>query len=260
MCRRLQQQTLTHTLLSPIQHGGLPRNQCANHICHLKSLYAPSKSSYRLYIGFKKPSNSVSLSALRTVLEYSNLSRAALTVQKPLRVPCGSSNTQQALSRLLCPGLWPPPRLSSVSPSFYHILKLSVLLLLGHYPCPEQGRITSHLAFIDDILFHSEDPSYIKRAISSFDGPARLWGLDMNVQKTEIQGLGQAVQRMFITVVGSSFHTLGPKISRPRTHYLRPGKLHPVLRMERAEKDRFTTGQKDYSYGCLMNRFLRVVK
>ena len=31
-----------------------------------------------------------------------------------------------------------------------------------------------------------------------------------------------------------------------------PRKLHPVLRVERAERKRFTTGQKNYVFGCLM--------
>ena len=41
---------------------------------------------------------------------------------------------------------------------------------------------------------------------------------------------------------------------------LSPRKLHPVLRAERAEKDRFATGQRNYFLGCLMNVILDVVK
>ena len=41
---------------------------------------------------------------------------------------------------------------------------------------------------------------------------------------------------------------------------LSPRKLHPVLRTERAEKDRFATGQKNYFFGCLMNVILDVGK
>ena len=44
------------------------------------------------------------------------------------------------------------------------------------------------------------------------------------------------------------------------THTLRPRKLHPVLRAERAEKDRFATGRKNYFFGCLMNVIFGVVK
>ena len=43
-------------------------------------------------------------------------------------------------------------------------------------------------------------------------------------------------------------------------HILSPRQLHPVLRAERAEKDRFATGQKNYFFGCLMNVILDVVK
>ena len=42
--------------------------------------------------------------------------------------------------------------------------------------------------------------------------------------------------------------------------YLSPRKLHPVLRAERAEKDRFATGHKNDFFGCLMNVILGVVK
>ena len=42
--------------------------------------------------------------------------------------------------------------------------------------------------------------------------------------------------------------------------YLSPRKLHPVLRAERAKKDRFATGQKNYFFGCFMNVILDVVK
>ena len=45
-----------------------------------------------------------------------------------------------------------------------------------------------------------------------------------------------------------------------QAHYLSPRKLHPVLRIERAEKDRFITLQKNYFFGCLMNVFLGVAK
>ena len=43
-------------------------------------------------------------------------------------------------------------------------------------------------------------------------------------------------------------------------HALSPRKLHPVLRAQRAEKDRLAAGQKNYFFGCLMNMILGVVK
>ena len=219
-CRRLQQQTFSHSLLSPIEHGDLPRHQCADHKYHLQRLYAGSKSSYSLYIDFNKAFNSVPLSTLWTVLEHSNLSRAAITsVKNPYASPvdapiinghCPHSYVQACGLRQGCP-------LSFL----LFILSFNALFpyFLATTPPPEPGRVTSDHAFIDDILIRSEDPSYSQRAINFFDGPARLWGLDMNVQKTENQAMGQAVQGTFATAAGSSFPTFNPKPSRPRTHY-----------------------------------------
>ena len=41
---------------------------------------------------------------------------------------------------------------------------------------------------------------------------------------------------------------------------LGPRKLHPVLRVEREESNRFTTGQKNYFFAYLMNVILGIVK
>ena len=43
-------------------------------------------------------------------------------------------------------------------------------------------------------------------------------------------------------------------------HRLSPRKLHPVLRAELAEKDKFATGQKNYFFECLMNVIFGVLK
>ena len=53
-----------------------------------------------------------------------------------------------------------------------------------------------------------------------------------------------------------------PRVSPPlcAQFLLSPRKLHPVLRAERAKKDRFATGQKNYFFGCFMNVILDVVK
>ena len=50
------------------------------------------------------------------------------------------------------------------------------------------------------------------------------------------------------------------KYQTKNNNFLSPRKLHPVLRAERAEKDRFATGQKNYFFGCLMNVILDVGK
>ena len=162
-CGHLQQQTPMHSQPSPIVHRELPRHQCADHIYHLKSSYARSKSGYSLYIDFNKPFNSVPLSTLWTVLEHSNLSRAAITsVQNlyasPVDAPiinghCPHSYVQASGLRQGCP----------LSPLLF-ILYLNALFSysLATTPPTKQGRVTSHHAFIDGILMCSEDPSHIQ--------------------------------------------------------------------------------------------------
>ena len=172
-CRHLQQQTLTHTLLSPIHNRGLHRHQCADHIYHLKSLYARSKSIYPLYIDFNKAFNSVPLSTLWTVLEHSNLFRAAIMSVKHLYaspVDALIINGHYPHSYVQARGLQQGCPLFPLL--FIKYLNTLFSYFLANTPPPEQGRITSHHAFIDDILIRSEDPSYIQQAINFFDGLA----------------------------------------------------------------------------------------
>ena len=57
---------------------------------------------------------------------------------------------------------------------------------------------------------------------------------------------------------------LGTKIQsqmdKTNDFYLSPRKLQPALRAERAEKDLFVTGQKNFFFGCLMKVISGVVK
>ena len=59
------------------------------------------------------------------------------------------------------------------------------------------------------------------------------------------------------SLAGAFFRGHGPLF---HAIHLSPRKLHPVLRAERAKKDRFATGQKTYFFGCFMNVILDVVK
>ena len=77
----------------------------------------------------------------------------------------------------------------------------------------------SHHAYIDDILIKSEDVVYIQNSLNYFDGPARDWGLDMNVSKTEVHAIGTAPQKESLTPRGSEFLTYNKKTGRPHTWY-----------------------------------------
>ena len=83
-CKHLRTQAFAHHILSEIQHGGLPGHQCADHLYHLKAVYAKSKKSYSLFINFSKAFNSVPHGTLWTVLERANFSTSTISLIKQL--------------------------------------------------------------------------------------------------------------------------------------------------------------------------------
>ena len=83
-CKHLCAQAFAHDIISEIQHGGLPGHQCADHLYHLKALYAKSKKSYSLFIDFNKAFNSVPHGTLWTVLERANFSASTISLIKQL--------------------------------------------------------------------------------------------------------------------------------------------------------------------------------
>ena len=106
------------------------------------------------------------------MLEPSNLPCAAITLVKNLYASpvdalkinghCPNTYVQACGLREGC----------ARSPILF-ILYLNALssYFLATTPSPEQGCVTSHKAFIDDILIRSEDPSYIQRAINFLRRP-----------------------------------------------------------------------------------------
>ena len=86
-------------------------------------------------------------------------------------------------------------------------------------PPPRTNPRTSHHTYIDDIFIKSEDVVYIQNSLNYFDGPARAWGLDMNVSKTEVHASRTAPQKEFLTPGGSEFLTYNKKTRRPHTCY-----------------------------------------
>ena len=86
-------------------------------------------------------------------------------------------------------------------------------------PPPRTNGRTSHQAYIEDILIRNEDVVYIQNSLDYFDAPARAWGLDMNVSKTEVHANGTAPEKEFLTPRGSEFLTYNKKTRRPHTCY-----------------------------------------
>ena len=219
-CKHLCAQAFAHDILSEIQHGGLPGHQCADHLYHLKALYAKSKRSYSLFIDFNKAFNSVPHGTLWTVLERANFSASTISLIKqlysfPQDSPIINGRTPHAYLqtrglRQGCP----------LSPLLF-ILYLNSLFhhFFATVPPPRANARTSHHAYIDDILIRSEDVNYVQNSLNYFDGPARDWGLDMNVSKTEVHANGTAPQKEFLTPRGSEFHTYNKKTGRPHTCY-----------------------------------------
>ena len=216
--KHLRAQAFAHDIPSEIQHGGLPGHKCADHLYHLKALYAKSKKSYSLFIDFNKASNSVPHGTLRTVLERANFSTSTIFLIKqlysfPQDSPVINGPTPHAYLQTRCLRQGCP-----LSPLLF-ILYLNSLFnhFFATVPPPRANARTSHHAYIHDILIRSEDVIYIQNSLNYLDGPARDWGLDMNVSKTEVHANGTAPQKELLTPRRSGLLTYNKKTGRPHT-------------------------------------------
>ena len=86
--------------------------------------------------------------------------------------------------------------------SSFSISTPSSTIILPVCPPPRANARTSHHAYIDDILIRSEDVNYVQNSLNYFDGPARDWGLDMNVSKTEVHANGTAPEKRICDTQG----------------------------------------------------------
>ena len=86
-------------------------------------------------------------------------------------------------------------------------------------PPPRTNARTSHHTYIDNIHIKSEDVVYIQNSLNYFDGPARAWGLDMNVSKRKSTLMAQPPKKDFLTPGGFEFLTYNKKTRRPHTCY-----------------------------------------
>ena len=99
-------------------------------------------------------------------------------------------------------------------------LYLNVLLfaLPSHVTGPPSQNESGH-AFVDDLLYRSEDGDRIQGILIFFDTVAREWGLDLNLSKTEIHGMGTAPPRTFTSPSGSPLSTTNQKTGQPHNCY-----------------------------------------
>ena len=217
-CKHLRSQVFAHEILSEIQHGGLPGHQCADYLYHPKALHAKSKNSYSLFFDFNRASNSVLHGTLWTVLERANFSTSTISLIKQLySFPQDSFiiNGRGPHSYLQGRGL----RQGCPLCALLFILYLNSLFnhCLATVPPAGANARTSHHGYIDDILIKREDVVYMQNSLNYFDGPARAWGLDMNLPKAEVHANGTAPQKEFLTPRGSQFLTYNKKTRRPDT-------------------------------------------
>ena len=72
------------------------------------------------------------------------------------------------------------------------VLYLNVLLFaLPHHAPPPQGMVSSSNAFIDDLLLRSTSGPHIQATLELFDTVGSQWGLNMNLDKTEVHAMVQ---------------------------------------------------------------------
>ena len=103
--------------------------------------------------------------------------------------------------------------------SSFSISTPSSTISLPLCPPPRANAHGGHHAYIDGILIRCEDVVYIQNSLNYFDGPARDWGLDMNVSETEVHANGTAPQEELLIPRGSELLTYNKETGRPHTCY-----------------------------------------
>ena len=105
-------------------------------------------------------------------------------------------------------------------PPVLFCLYLNVLLfaLPCHVTAPP-SRHESGQAFVNDLLYRSEDGDRIQQILNFFDTVAREWGLHLNLSKTEIHAMGTAPPRAVTSPSGTPLSTTNQKTGQPHSCY-----------------------------------------
>ena len=79
-----------------------------------------------------------------------------------------------------------------MSPILFCLYFKGLLFTLpSHVTAPPSSHNAGH-AFVDDLLYRSKSGDRMKQILSFSDTVAKEWGLDLNLNKTEIHGMGTA--------------------------------------------------------------------
>ena len=188
--RELLAAAIEHSIIHPTQLGGLPNRRCQDHIFNLLCTFRESVGSYSLYIDFNKAFNSVPHTTLFTVLSRLNFPTHLVNLipslyRAPRDFPVVSGHTHS--SRLQTRGVRQGCPMSPILFCLY--LNVLLFALPSHVTAPPSPHESGH-AFVDDLLYRSEDGDCIQQILNFFDTVAREWGLDLNLSKIEIHAMG----------------------------------------------------------------------
>ena len=216
LVNQLSSHTLTHKLLHPSQHGGLPCHRTADHIHHITALQSRNTPAYHLYIDFNKAFNSIPRSALWSTLIHYNLPSQLISALQmlyhfPNEIPLINGETHHHFSLLRgfkqgCP----------LSPLLFN-LYINIILWALPQHVPMLHFDTTH-TFIDYFLLRTTSPTTAAAIFNFFDQERRQLGLDMNISNMELQAMHGASPVTVCTPSKAKLSTHSPN-GTPHTCY-----------------------------------------